>query len=135
MMKGIVIDLNKEVKENGSFRKVVYTTKKSQLVLMSIAKGEEIGEEVHDLDQFIKVEEGDAEISIEEETFFAGRGFAAIIPVGVKHNVKNRGEKDLKIYTLYCPPEHRDGAHHQTREEAIEDETHFNGETTGNKAL
>ncbi len=130
MMKGIVVDLKKEVKENSSFRKVIYTTKKSQLVLMSIAVGEEIGEEVHDLDQFIKVEEGEAEILIGEEAFFARKGFAAIVPVGVKHNVKNRGEEDLKIYTLYCPPEHRDGAHHKTREEAIEDETHFNGETT-----
>ena len=129
-MKGYIGDIEKETKENDNFRKVLYTAKNSQLVVMSIAPEDEIGEEVHDLDQFIRIEDGSGKVVLDDEESEIKDDYAVIIPAGVKHNVVNTGEKPLKLYTLYSPPEHRDGVVHETREEAMEDEEHFDGQIT-----
>ncbi len=129
-MKGYIGDIEKETKENNNFRKVLYTAKNTQLVVMCIKPGDEIGEEVHDLDQFIRIEDGKGKAVLNEDSYEIKDDYALVIPAGVKHNVINTGEEDLKIYTLYSPPEHRDGVIHKTREEAIEDEEHFDGKTT-----
>ena len=130
-MKGYVTDIEKATKENNNFRKVLYTAKNSQLVVMSLKPGEDIGEEVHELDQFIRIEEGvgkavlnDVEHSIEDD-------FAIVIPAGVKHNIINTSEdKEMKLYTVYSPPEHKDGVVHATRAEAMAHEEHFDGTTS-----
>lgn len=129
-MKGYIGDIEKETKENDNFRKVLYTAKNSQLVVMSIAPEDEIGEEVHDLDQFIRIEDGSGKVVLDDEESEIKDDYAVIIPAGVKHNVVNTGEKPLKLYTLYSPPEHRDGVVHETRAEAMEDEEHFDGQIT-----
>ncbi len=129
-MKGYVGDIEKATKENSNFRKVLYTAKNSQLVVMSIEPGEEIGEEVHDLDQFIRIEEGKGKAILDDVEHELEDDYAVVIPAGMKHNVINIGEKPLKLYTIYSPPEHRDGVVHQTREEAMEDDEHFDGTTT-----
>ncbi len=129
-MKGYIGNIEEETKENSNFRKVLYTAKNSQLVVMSIAPGDEIGEEVHDLDQFIRIEDGEGKVILNDEESEIKDDYAVVIPAGVKHNVLNTGEEPLKLYTLYSPPEHRDGVVHKTREEAMDDEEHFDGETT-----
>ncbi len=129
-MKGYITDIEKATKENNNFRKVLYTAKHSQLVVMSLKPGEEIGEEVHDLDQFIRVEEGEGKAILNEVEYELEDDFAVIIPAGVKHNVINTSDGPMKLYSLYSPPEHKDGIVHITREEAMEDEEHFDGETT-----
>ncbi len=129
-MKGYIGNIEKETKENENFRKVLYTAKNSQLVVMSILPGEEIGEEVHDLDQFIRIEEGKGVAVLNDMEEMLEDDYAVIIPAGVKHNVINKGETPLKLYSIYSPPEHRDGVVHKTREEAMEDEEHFDGTTT-----
>jgi len=130
-MKGYITNIEKETKKNNNFRKVLYTAPNSQLVVMSIKPGEEIGEEVHKLDQFIRVEEGkctavlnNVEQDIEEDC-------AVVVPAGTKHNFINISkDKDLKIYTIYSPPEHRDGVIHPTKADAMSDDEHFDGKTT-----
>ncbi len=129
-MKGYIGNIEKETKENDNFRKVLYTAKNSQLVVMSIQPGDEIGEEIHDLDQFIRIEDGKGKVVLNDTEEEVEDDYAVIIPAGVKHNVVNTGDNPLKLYSIYSPPEHRDGVAHKTREEAMEDEEHFNGETT-----
>ncbi len=129
-MKGYVGDIEKETKENNNFRKVLYTAKNSQLVVMSIEPGGEIGEEVHDLDQFIRVEKGKGKAVLDGVEHELEDDYAVVIPSGVRHNVVNTGNEPMKLYTVYSPPEHRDGVVHETREEAMEDEEHFDGKTT-----
>jgi len=129
-MKGYVVDIEKETEDNDNFRRVLYTAKNSQLVVMSIAPGEEIGEEVHDLDQFIRLEDGKGKAILNDVEYEIEDDYGVVIPAGVKHNVINTGDKPLKLYTIYSPPEHRDGVVHKTREEAMEDEEHFDGNTT-----
>ncbi|PIR97561.1 MAG: cupin domain-containing protein [Candidatus Doudnabacteria bacterium CG10_big_fil_rev_8_21_14_0_10_41_10] len=129
-MKGYIANIEKKTLENNNFRKVLYTAKNSQLVVMSLKAGEDIGEEVHKLDQFIRIEAGkgkavlnDIEISMEDD-------FAIVIPAGMKHNLINTGSGDMKLYSIYSPPEHQDGTIHKTKEEALAHEEHFNGKTT-----
>ncbi len=129
-MKGYIGDIEKETKENNNFRKVLYTAKNSQLVVMSINPGEEIGEEVHDLDQFIRIEDGRGKAVLDDVEHEIEDDYAVVIPAGTKHNVINTGDEVMKLYTVYSPPEHRDGVVHKTREEAMEDEEHFDGNTT-----
>jgi mannose-6-phosphate isomerase-like protein (cupin superfamily) len=129
-MEGYIGDIEKETKENGNFRKVLYTAKNCQLVVMCIQPGDEIGEEVHDLDQFIRIEDGKARAVLDDVEHEMEDDYAVVIPAGVKHNLINTGDEPLKLYTIYSPPEHRDGIIHQTRESAMEDEEHFDGKTT-----
>jgi mannose-6-phosphate isomerase-like protein (cupin superfamily) len=116
---------------NGNFRRVVYTGKHLQLVLMSIRPGEDIGEEVHsDRDQFFRVEKGRGELWIDGHKTQIKSDFGIVVPAGAKHNVKNTGEKPLKLYTLYGPPEHKDGTVHATKADAMASKEHFAGQTS-----
>jgi len=132
MKKGFVINIEEATKENDNFRRVLYTAKHSQLVLMSLKPGEEIGEEVHNnLDQFFRFEEGEGKVVIEGEEFQIKDGFAVVIPAGTKHNIINTSsEMPLKLYTIYSPPNHQDGTIHKTKEEAESSEEHFDGLTS-----
>lgn len=130
-MKGYVTNIEKAAQENNNFRKVLYTARYSQLVLMSLKPGEEIGEEVHDLDQFIRVEAGSGKAVLDGVEHSIGNGSAIVIPAGTLHNVINGTKEAMKLYTIYSPPEHRDGVVHQTKEDALADQgDHFNGKTT-----
>jgi len=131
-MKGFVTNIEKDTENNNFFRKVIFTAKNSQLVLMNLKPGEEIGEEVHDnLDQFFRFEDGEGKVVIEGEEFQIGDGFAVVIPAGTKHNIINTSsEEPLKLYTIYSPPNHADGTIHKTKEEAEVSEEHFNGKTS-----
>jgi len=131
-MKGYVGNIEDVTKENDNFRKVIYTGKNSQLVVMSIAPGEDIGEEVHELDQFIRIEKGTGKAILDGVEHELEDDFAVVIPAGMKHNVINTSDhKDMKLYTVYSPPEHKDGVIHATKEDAMNDESdHFDGKTT-----
>ncbi len=129
-MKGYVINIEKETKENNYFRKVLYTTKNSQLVLMSLGSGEEIGEEVHYLDQFLRFESGRGKAILDGVEHEIGDGFSVTVPAGTKHNIINTGETEMKLYTIYSPPNHKDGTVHKTKPEAESSEEHFDGKTT-----
>lgn len=117
---GYLDNIEKITLENTNFRKVIYTGKFSQLVVMSLKPNEGIGEEVHEkCDQFFRIESGKARVIINTEIFEVEDGFAIIIPAGVKHNVINNSEsKDLKLYTIYSPPNHPDGITHKDKAEA-----------------
>lgn len=128
-MKGFVENIEKLTLENDNFRKVLYTGKHLQLVLMTLQAGEEIGREVHEgHDQFFRVEEGQGRISIDDNEYDVKDDDAMIVPAGAWHNVVNTGTTPLRLYTLYGPPEHRDGVLHPTK--ADEKEEHFDGTTT-----
>lgn len=130
-MNGYIINIEKASEENENFRKVLYTVKNSQLVLMSLKPGEEIGEETHELDQFIRVEAGKGKSVLNGVEHDIEDGSAAVIPAGVKHNIINTSQDNaMKLYTLYSPPNHRDGVIHQTKEQAMADDEHFDGATT-----
>jgi mannose-6-phosphate isomerase-like protein (cupin superfamily) len=116
--------------ENQDFRRVLYTAKNCQLVLMSLKPNEEIGAEVHRLDQFFRVEEGTGEAVLDGVRTAIRAGWAIIVPAGANHNIVNTGDVPLKLYTLYAPPNHRDGVVHRTREEAEADNEQFDGKTT-----
>jgi len=131
-LKGYVVDIEKETNKNTDFRRVLYTGKHSQLVLMSIKPGEEIGEETHeDVDQFFRFEEGEGKVIIDGVEHRVKDGNGVIVPAGARHNVINTSKLvDLKLYTIYSPPEHQDGVVHHTKEEAMVSEEHFDGRTT-----
>jgi len=130
-VKGFVEDIRDLTKSNKNFRQVLYTGHHLQLVLMSIKKGNEIGEEVHaDHDQFFRVEKGRGEVQIGDDTHKLRRGDAVVVPAGTRHNIVNTGKKALKLYTIYGPPEHRDAVVNKTREDAGENEQRFDGQTT-----
>ncbi|PIR69359.1 MAG: cupin domain-containing protein [Candidatus Niyogibacteria bacterium CG10_big_fil_rev_8_21_14_0_10_46_36] len=129
-MKGFITNIEKLTLENTDYRRVLYTAKNSQLVLMSLKPGEEIGEEIHEEhDQFIRFESGTAKVILNktEEHEVAGDD-AVVVPAGMWHNVINTGDEDLKLYTIYSPPEHKDGTLQPTK--ADEKEEHFDGQTT-----
>ena len=127
-MKGYITNIEEATKENTDYRRVVYTAKSSQLVLMSIAVGGEIGEEVHHLDQFFRFESGQGKVIIDGVEHEVKDGDAVIVPEGALHNVINTGSADLKLYTLYSPPNHLDGTVQATK--ADEFEENFDGKTT-----
>lgn len=129
-MKGYVANIEKLSLENKNFRKVLYTDKNSQLVLMSLLPGEEIGEEVHDVDQFLRVEKGTGTAILSDVSHDIADGSVIIVPAGTKHNIINTGSEAMKLYTLYMPPHHRDGITHKTKAEAETDTEHFDGKTT-----
>ena len=118
-MKGFCDDIEKLTEENQDFRRVLYTGKNLQLVLMTLQPGEEIGEEVHeDRDQFFRIEEGSGVIDIDGVENPVEDDIAVIVPAGARHNVRNTGDEPLQFYTIYGPPEHKDGIVQSTREEA-----------------
>lgn len=129
-MKGYMANIESKTKENTDFRRVLYTAKNSQLVLMSIEPGDEIGEETHDLDQFIRFEVGVGKVVLDGVESVIEAEYAVVIPAGTKHNVINTGGAPLKLYTVYSPPEHKDGTIHKTKKEADAHEEHFDGKTT-----
>jgi mannose-6-phosphate isomerase-like protein (cupin superfamily) len=130
-MKGFVNDIEDMTEKNLNFRRVLYTGKQLQLVLMSIKPGEDIGEELHpDRDQFFRVEKGKGEVWIDGQRTKIESDFGIVVPAGARHNIKNTGDKPLKLYTLYGPPEHADGTVHVTKAEAMASKEHFAGQTT-----
>ena len=131
-MKGFVENIEKEALENKNFRKVLYTAKHCQLVLMCLKPKEEIGMEVHvDNDQFFRVEEGMGKCIIDGNEYEINGGSAILVPSGAKHNVLNTSETDdLKLYTIYSPAHHKDGIVRATKEIAAAQEAEFDGVTT-----
>jgi len=129
-MKGFVQNIEKVAVKNNEFRRVLYTAKHCQLVVMALKPKEEIGAEVHKLDQFFRVEEGMGEAVLDGIRTKIQAGFAVLVPAGAKHNIINTGAVPLKLYTLYAPPNHRDGVVHHTRDDAEADTEHFDGNTT-----
>ncbi len=128
-MQGYIKNIETETIENNDYRRVVYTAKNMQLVLMNLRAGEEIGEEIHDLEQFLRFEAGQGKVILNDtDEYEVSDGFAVIVPAGVKHNVINTGSEELKLYSLYAPPEHKDGIVQPTK--ADEKEEHFDGVTT-----
>lgn len=127
-MHGYENNIEKLTLENDNFRKVLYTAKFSQLVLMSLKPLEEIGEEIHDGDQFFRFEKGTGEAVLEGKSQKVTDGDTVIVPAGTKHNIINTSSNEpLKLYTLYSPPHHRDGVVHATKQEAEADQEHFDG--------
>jgi mannose-6-phosphate isomerase-like protein (cupin superfamily) len=120
-MAGLVIDIEKATLQNENFRKVLNTAKNSQLVVMSLQPGEDIGSEVHDLDQFIRVEAGKGKVILDGKEHALEDDWAVVIPAGVEHNVINTSPTEkMKLYSIYSPPEHPDGTVHATKA----DDTH-----------
>jgi mannose-6-phosphate isomerase-like protein (cupin superfamily) len=133
MKRGYCGDIEKATVENEDFRRVLYTGKHLQLVLMTLQPGDEIGEEVHpDRDQFFRIEQGEGAIDIDGRENRVEDDFAVIVPAGARHNVRNIGSQPLRLYTIYGPPEHKDQVVQSTKEEA--DARHhdeeWQGETT-----
>jgi mannose-6-phosphate isomerase-like protein (cupin superfamily) len=129
-MKGFVQDIEALALSNQEFRRVLYTAKHCQLVIMALKPKEEIGAEVHKLDQFFRVEDGVGEAVLDGVRTPIRAGFAVVVPAGANHNIINTGSVPLKLYTLYAPPTHRDGIVHHTRADAEADNEHFDGMTT-----
>jgi len=131
-MNGYIVQLESATLRNENYRKVLFTAKHCQLVLMNLKPGEEIGEEVHELDQFIRFEAGQGEVIMDGQRHSVADGFAVVIPAGTRHNVVNISKtEDLKLYSLYSPPEHKSGTLHKTKQEADADEHHhFDGKTS-----
>jgi mannose-6-phosphate isomerase-like protein (cupin superfamily) len=129
-MKGFVENIEDVAVRNAEFRRVLYTATHCQLVVMALKPHEEIGAEVHTLDQFFRVEEGTGEAVLDGVRTPIRAGFAVVVPAGAKHNIINTGSVPLKLYTLYAPPNHRDGVVHHTRADAEADNEHFDGGTT-----
>ncbi len=131
-MKGFRGNIEKDTLENSKFRKVLYTGKHSQLVLMSLRPKEEIGMETHmENDQFFRFEEGEGKVIIDGNVYEVGDGVAIVVPAGAKHNIINISDlKELKLYTIYSPPHHKDGIVRETKEEAEVNDQEFDGKTT-----
>jgi mannose-6-phosphate isomerase-like protein (cupin superfamily) len=129
-VKGFVEDIESIAVENEDFRRVLYTAKHCQLVVMALKPKEEIGAEVHTLDQFFRVEDGTGEAILDGARLPIKAGSAVVVPAGARHNIINTGRVPLKLYTVYAPPNHRDGVVHHTRGEAQADDEHYDGETT-----
>jgi mannose-6-phosphate isomerase-like protein (cupin superfamily) len=131
-MKGYVDNIEKLTLDNTNFRHVLYTDMKTQLVVMCIQPNEDIGEEVHKVDQFLRIEQGVGEAVLDGMSHEIADGSAIVVPAGTRHNIINKGEGFLKLYTIYSPPEHIDGTIHVTKADAIvaEETDHFDGKTT-----
>lgn len=130
-MKGYIINIEKETKENTDFRRVLYTAKHSQLVVMSLKPSEEIGKETHTLDQFIRLEEGEGLAILDGVRHVIRTDDSIVIPAGTEHNIINASaDGAMKLYTIYSPPEHKDGTIHKTKADAMADEEHFDNRTT-----
>ena len=131
-VKGYVTAIEKETIKNADFRRVLYTGKYSQLVLMSLKPGEEIGEETHtDVDQFFRFERGEGAVVIDGVEHHVKDGDAVIVPAGARHNVINVSKRaNLRLYTIYSPPEHQDCVVRHTKKEAMSSKEHYDGKTT-----
>ena len=131
-MKGFVSNIEKDTLENDNFRKVLYTGKHSQLVLMSLQPNEEIGMEIHeDNDQFFRFEKGQGKCIIDGDEYEVKDGSAVIVPAGAQHNIINVSATDeLKLYTIYSPAHHKDGVVRMTKAEAEANGPEFDGKTT-----
>jgi len=131
-LKGYQANIEKETLKNTDFRRVLYTGKHSQLVLMSLKPSEEIGEEVHgNIDQFFRFEEGEGVVVIDHVKHVVGDGVAVIVPAGALHNVINTSKREkLKLYTIYSPPEHQDNVVRKTKQDALAEPEEFDGRTT-----
>ena len=131
-MKGFNANIEKETLENRNFRRVLYTGRHSQLVLMSLRPKEEIGMETHtENDQFFRFEAGLGKVIIDGNVYEVGDGAAIVVPAGAKHNVINISDsKELRLYTIYSPPHHKDGIVRETKKEAEANEAEFDGKTT-----
>ena len=131
-MKGFYSNIEKETLENNNFRKVLYTGKHSQLVLMSLKPLEDIGMEVHnDNDQFFRFERGQGKCIIDGNEYILEDGVAIVVPAGAEHNIINTSEtEDLKLYTIYSPAHHKDGIIRETKQDAMNNESEFDGQTT-----
>ncbi len=131
-MNGYIENIDKTTKENTNFRKVLYTGNHSQLVVMCLKPGEDIGEEVHtENDQFFRFESGEGIVYIDGNEHIIKDDFAVVVPAGASHNVINTSSvEDLKFYTIYSPPHHKDGIVRSTKKEALENEAEFDGQTT-----
>ena len=132
LKKGFVADIEEETRKNSDFRRVLYTGKYSQLVLMCLRPKEEIGEETHDdVDQFFRFEEGEGSVVIDGVRTVVKDGSGVIVPSGAKHNVVNTSvTKALRLYTIYSPPEHQDRVVRRTKQEAVAREEHYDGKPT-----
>jgi len=132
-MKGYCDNIEQRTVENDDFRRVLYTGKKLQLVLMTLQPGEEIGSEVHeDRDQFFRIEEGEGVVDIDGDANPVCDDYAVIVPAGARHNVRNTGNQPLRLYTLYGPPEHLDGIVQATKADAMarHHDEEWDGKTT-----
>lgn len=131
-MKGFKSNIEKDTKENNFFRKVLYTGKHSQLVLMSLKPGEDIGVEIHnENDQFFRFDAGNGKVVIDGNEYSVEDGDAIVVPAGAEHNVINTSDtEDLKLYTIYSPAHHKDAIVRETKEEALANEEDFDGVTT-----
>lgn len=130
-MDGYVENIKKATLANKYFRQVVYTAKHSQLTVMHLQPSEDIGEEVHDVDQFLRIEQGTGRAILNGKESAIEDGSAVIVPAGVQHNIINDSDAEpMELYTLYSPPHHQDGVIHKTKEEALNDDEHFDGATT-----
>ncbi len=129
MKKGYIANIEKVTRENTNYRQVLYTGEHSQLVVMCLEPGVAIGEEVHQLDQFIRIEKGTAKLVLNgTEVYQLEDGWCVVIPAGTKHNVINESDRSVKLYSVYSPAEHKDGIVQQTKSD--EKEEHFDGVTT-----
>jgi mannose-6-phosphate isomerase-like protein (cupin superfamily) len=130
-MKYFITNIEHATVDNQHYRRELFTGTHSQLVLMNLRPGEEIGMEVHELDQFIRFEAGEGKVVLDGEAHDVHDGIAVVIPAGTKHNVINTSSHDLKLYSVYSPPEHKVGTVHKTKEEAERDtDHHFDGRTS-----
>ena len=130
-MKGYVTEIEERTLENDYFRKVLYTAEFSQLVVMCLKPSEDIGEETHTLDQFIRCEQGMGKAILDGVEHDMSAGVAVLVPAGTKHNIINTStEQSMKLYTVYAPPNHRDGVLHKTKADAEADTENFDGRTT-----
>ena len=132
MKKGYQANIEKLTTENKNFRKVLYTGEQMQIVLMSLRPGEDIGSEIHpDNDQFFRFDAGQGKVIINDSEYEVKDGDAVIVPKGSEHNIINTSEKeDLKLYTIYAPPHHKDGIVRLTKQDALDNEEDFEGTTT-----
>ena len=131
-MKGYVGDIEEKALANEYFREVLYTDERLQLVVMTLLPNEDIGEETHKLDQFIRVEKGLGKAILDGVEHDLKDGSAVIVPSGTRHNIINLSSAaPMKLYTLYSPPNHKDGTIHKTKAEAqVDEEEHFDGVTS-----
>jgi len=129
-MKGYVQDIEAIATVNEDFRRVLYTAQHCQLVVMALKPLEDIGAEVHKLDQFFRVDQGCGEAVLDGVRTAIQAGYAVVVPAGTRHNIINTGSEPLKLYTIYAPPNHRDGVVHHTRADAEADTEHFDGKTS-----
>jgi mannose-6-phosphate isomerase-like protein (cupin superfamily) len=131
-MDGYVTNIEQDTLSNDNFRKVLYTTQNSQLVVMSLEPGEEIGMEVHGQDQFIRIESATGKTVLNGKEHPIEDGSAVVVPAGTEHNIINTSTEKMKLYTIYSPPHHIDGTIHKTKadSEKDEDHDHFDGATT-----